>query len=223
MSNELILLISALVGVSFVFVAARLGSQWLLGTIVMNLTMIGIFGGKLISFFGLTTNAGNVFYACVFLATHFLLERSEQKVVWNTIFLASGFVIVFSVLSQLAVAFHGLPGSELVNSASTTLFSFSSRVVVGSIIAFVFAQYINISLYEWLRKRTKDRHLWLRSSFANCIGQLADSSIFFSIVFFDLSGTLLLQIILAGWLVKIFVVELGVPFLYLDRYLRRRL
>ena len=222
MSNELLFLLTTLVEVIVVFIAARLGREWLLGTVAVNLILIGIFGAKLISVFGLVTNVGNVFYACVFLATHFLIERHGKNVAWQTIWYGLGFVMFFTMMSQFAVYYNGLSLSDATNSASATLFSFLPRIIFASILAYVFAQYVNIAVYSWLHTKTKGKLLWLRSNGANIVSQLVDSMLFFSIAFINLPGPLLLQAILTGWLLKSLVVFLGTPFLYLDAYFERR-
>jgi hypothetical protein len=222
MSNELIFIVSALIDILFVFFVARRGADWLFGSIIVNLILIGIFGAKLVAFFGIITNVGNVFYACVFLATYFLLEKHGRRMGIMTVWLGLSFSVFFIVLSQLAAESTGLSQSKEVNDAITTLFTFAPRVVLASVIAYVFAQLINIKIYEWIKIRTKERFLWIRAGSATVISQLVDSLLFFTIVFFDLPGPLLIQTILVGWFVKTLVVSTGIPFLYLDAYLERR-
>ncbi len=222
MSNELLFLLAALVDIVVVFIAARLGREWLLGTILVNLLLIGTFGTKLISIFGLVTNVGNVFYACVFLATHFFIERYGKDAAWQTVWFGVGLVLFFTVMAQFAVNYQGLGLSDAANTASATLFPFSSRVIFASMLAYVFAQYVNISLYVWIRERAHGKFLWLRSSAANITSQLVDSSLFFTIAFLNLPGPMLVQAILTGWLLKSLVGLAGTPFLYLNGYLERK-
>jgi uncharacterized integral membrane protein (TIGR00697 family) len=221
MSNGIILLISALVDMLFIFYSSRRGVEWLFGTIVLNLILVSIFGAKLMMIGGYTTNAGNVFYACVFLATHFVLEKAGKSKALRTIFCGASFLIFFTVLAHLAAKVVSVPESDQVNGAILTLFSISFRVTVASLTAFIFAQYVNIYVYEWLRVKTKGRFLWLRINGANIVGQLVDSLLFFSIAFFDLSGFTIIQTILAGWILKVVVVALGTPFLYWDKHLKK--
>ena len=221
MENEIILLISALVGITFVFLAARLGVKWLFGVVTLNLILINIFGSKLVEVFGVTTNAGNKFYACAFLATFFIIEQRDVRYAKQVIVFGVGMVIAFVVLSQSALFLVGIPSVEGVQNSLQTIFSFSPRVATASLLAFAFAQHINISLYGWLKSKLGGG-LWLQSNIANTIAQLADSTLFFTIAFIDLPGPVLIQAIFAGWLIKTAVVALGTPLLYLDRYLRRR-
>jgi uncharacterized integral membrane protein (TIGR00697 family) len=222
MTNELLFFLSALIDICFVFFAARKGVDWLFGSIIANLFLVGIFGAKLLIIFGYATNAGNVFYACVFLATHFLLELYGSKVAKKTIFYGLIFTVFFLIMSQFTFQFSGIKTSESVNNAIYTLFVFSPRIFFASVMAYIFAQNINIFLFEWLKTQTKGKTLWLRSNAANILGQLVDSLIFFSIAFFDSPGQLLVSTIMAGWLVKVLVGFLATPFLYLSARLEKR-
>lgn len=172
--------------------------------------------------FGLVTNAGNVFYACVFLATHFILECYGRHQGLKTLWFGTCFILFFVIMSQVAVHFAGPPLSSSIGSTLPTLSSFSLRVTFASILAYVYAQYVNIATYEWIRRKTSGRHLWMRSNAANILSQLVDSSIFFTIAFFNMPGKFLIQAILVGWLIKIVVVSMGTPFLYINRRLEQK-
>jgi uncharacterized integral membrane protein (TIGR00697 family) len=221
MMNEELFVLSALVDLGFVAFAAWRGREWLFATIATNLILISIFGAKLVTVFGLLTNVGNVFYACVFLATHFLLEQHGEREGTRAIWFGAGFIGLFFILSQLAARFVGSPLSDSTNTALVTLFESTLRVTLASILAYLFAQKVNTRLYLWIAQQTGGRYLWLRSNGANIIAQLVDSILFFSIAFIDLSGPLLVQSILAGWFIKSLVVFLGTPFFYLERRLPR--
>lgn len=222
MSNELIFLLSAFTDILLVFVAARKGSDWLLSTIAANLIIIATFGAKIITVFGLTTNAGNAFYACVFLATYFLIEKQGRQAAIKTIGFGAIFILFFIIVAQFVNNFIGSDLSSAVNECIDIVFHLSLRVALASIGSYIFAQYINISIYDWLKTKTKSRSLWLRASLANIVSQLVDSLLFFSIAFFDLPGTTLVQMVLIGWLIKTIVVGIGIPFLYLDKHLSRK-
>ncbi len=222
MHNEYVFVLSTLADIIFVFFLARRGVDWLLGSIVVNLLLVAVFGAKIITIFGLTTNAGNVFYASVFLATHFILEKGHRKNGVKIIWYGAVFSILFSLLSQFGVAFTGISLSSTTNGALSTLFSFSPRIVLASVLAYIFAQYVNVYLYVWFKEWTRGKFLWFRINSANIVAQLVDSLIFFSIAFFDLPGPLLVQTILIGWFVKTVVVVLGTPFVYIDQYFEHK-
>lgn len=214
MTNELLILIMTVTAVGTVWLAARNGLSWLLSTIVLNLLLAGIFGFKLISFFGLTIDASGVFYAAVFLATHFIIEQSGKKEGFKTIWYGALAVLFFVATSKMIVLLVGLPVNDVANQALQVIFNPSVRVTLASILSYIFAQYINVAIFSSLKEKTKNKYLWLRSVSANVVAQLADSILFFSIAFFDLSGPALVRAIVAGWLLKSIVVLVGSPLLY---------
>lgn len=219
--NELLFTFVIFIDILFILFSVQRGINWLFATIVTNLILIGIFGVKLVTVFGLITNAGNIFYACVFLGTYFILERYGRREGIKTIWFGISFVLFFAVLAYGVAILKGVSTYSEINIAINTLFPFSIRVVCASILAYAFAQYMNILIFEWIKKKTKGNLLWLRVNVANIVSQLLDSMIFFSIAFFDLPGPLLVQAILAGWLIKILVVFVGTPFLYIDTFIER--
>lgn len=222
LSNELLFISLTLIEIIMVFMSVRFGYEWLIGTIAINLILVGIFGSKLIYTFGFVTNVGNVFYACVFLATHFIIEKYGKKVAWKTIWFGIGSIAFFTLASQLAVHYKSIPLNDSVNDTITTLFSFSLRIIIASILSYTFSQYLNIRIFSWIREKTNGKSLWLRSTVANTVSQLLDSMLFFSIAFFDLPAPILLQAILVGWLLKSLVVLIGLPALYIDKYISKK-
>lgn len=221
MSNEALFILAAVVDVIFVAFAAWRGRDWLYTAIGINLVLISAFGAKLFVVFGTITNIGNIFYACAFLGTHFLLERYGTRDAKRIVWFGVGIIGFFFSMSYIATQLVGAPVSETANTAITTVFDTSIRIVAASVLGYIFAQRVNTALYLWLVRKTNDRYLWLRSNAANTIAQLVDSVIFFSLAFTDLAGGLLLQSILSGWIIKTAVVLLGTPLLYLNTYLPR--
>jgi uncharacterized integral membrane protein (TIGR00697 family) len=216
MSNELLSFVIACIDIVLIFFASQRGLEWLMGSVLVNLVLVQILGTKLITIFGFTTNAGNIFYACVFLATHFILEKYGKKAGVRTVWYGVSCVIFFMIMVQLGTRFVG------VTMDNSNIALFSLRVTCASIISYVFAQHINIYIYEWLRIKTKEKFLWVRSNLANGVSQLVDSLLFFSIAFFDVTGVVLLQTIFIGWCIKMVVVCMGTPFLYIDAYINRK-
>ncbi len=219
MHNEIYLLVLAILDIIFVFVAARMGSARLFGSVALNLILISIFGAKFVSILGYTTNVGNIFYACVFLATYFILERQSKKEAINTIWFGLVVTTFFIFFSQIVANFINPNSLDAIDVAMKTLFSFSIRVAIASALAYIFAQYINICMFVWIRDKTGDKFLWLQVLGATIVGQLIDSCLFFTIAFLDMSGALLLQAIITGWIVKIGVIVLAIPALYFDKSL----
>ena len=206
MTNELIFFAIALIDLVFVLIASRLGMRWLFVSIVLNLLMISIFGGKLVSRFGFVSNSGNVFYACVFFATQLIVEYYGKKEAEKSILLGATAVIFFVIMSQLVVLTIGTPETRIVSIAMDTLFKAVPRVVAASIVAYLVSQTVNINLFSYLSNKWKKKMLFLRVNLTNIVGQSVDSVIFFAIAFYGvIPNTNLVQAIFAGYVIKIAV------------------
>ncbi len=219
MTNELLLVISAVIDLTAVFFAAKLGRRWLFATIAANLILITVFGSKLISVGSMTTNAGNVFYACVFFATHLLLEQKHNKKAYQTIWFGISFVLFFTIMARIVVLMTSATPLDPVSEHIAFLFPLGVRVMVASLVSYSFAQSINIFLYQFAGQKILNR-AWFKSLTATIFAQLFDSALFFSIAFPDLSAHSLISAIVAGWIIKVCVGILGIP--YLSRYAQQQ-
>jgi uncharacterized integral membrane protein (TIGR00697 family) len=216
--NEALLLLIALVSVAFVFTSWRLGKERLYSAIIVFLILIATVGGKTADFFGHTTNTGNIFYASVFLATYFLIERYGKLEGLRSIWIGIISVVFFTFLVYLSIALIGSPQTASLNSALSAAFNPVTRIALASLVAYFFSQTVNVYTYTFFKERWKGAHLWLRANIANAIAQVVDSIIFFTIAF---AGTVdrmdVLGILATGFLLKVIYMMCATPLLYLNK------
>ena len=217
-TNELIFLVTIFTNFVIILSASRNGREYLLATIAANLILISIFGAKLVSIFGFIINTGNVFYAGIFLATHMLIEHYGEKEGYRTIRIGVLVIFLFLLMAQLTFDLTGYFETANVNRAIHDLFRNVPRIGIASIFAFIVAQNVNVRVYGYFKNKTRDKKLWLRDNASNVMGQLVDSILFFSIAFGGtIPNTILMQVMLGGFLAKIIVGAIGTPFLYASR------
>lgn len=215
MPNEFIFFIASFFDIFIVFSAGKLGRAWLYATIATNLILVSTFGAKLINIFGFTTNSANIFYACVFLATHILIEKYGKKSGLLTIPIGLISIILFIMLSQMTLLFAGTGDSSTLDESLKIVFQVSPRIAFASMVAYILAQFVNILVYDHIKKITEGQFLWLRDNLSNITGQFVDSILFFSIAFFGILPTdILIQSITAGYIIKLTVGIIGTFFLY---------
>jgi len=219
--NEIIFLTKIAAESAFVLLANRLGKEWVVLTIAVNLILISVLGAKVVTAFGLVTNAGNVFYAGVFLAVQLLVERYGRKEGWHAVFTGFGAIVFFltmSAITQFQVSANLSAPTIDADAAITTLFGFVPRIALASVTAFLAAQTVNVMLYDDMHARMGSRHLWLRSFMATVAGQLVDSVIFFYLAFSGvLPPDLLLEAVVVGFIVKTLIGAMCIPVLYASR------
>jgi uncharacterized integral membrane protein (TIGR00697 family) len=91
-------------------------------------------------------------------------------------------------------------------------------------IAYLFAQFIDIKLYHYWKKVTQGKHLWLRNNFSTFASQFLDTFtvILLLCLFGVLPWDLFLGLVVSGFIFKVLVAAIDTPFLYLSVYLIRK-
>lgn len=174
------------------------------------------------------TIVGILPWPVVFLLTDLLNEfygyKAVRKLSWITaILIAYCFLIVGLSMNIPAVE---IPGSNLSDDAAfNKVFGQAQMVIVGSICAFLVSQILDASIFSWIKSKTGERLIWLRSTGSTLISQLIDSYIVLYIGFV-LPGTLsfndFMTIAPTNYVLKILIAILLTPLIYLGHFIIRR-
>lgn len=195
--------------------AFRMGKIWVIGMIAAYAILMNIFVTKGMYLFGLAATGGNVLYASIFLGTDLLAEHYGKKTATRAIrigFLAS---IFFLIMSQFILWFE--PADfDFAQGAFETIFTLTPRIVIGSLIAYLISQHLDVWLFHKIKKKTQGKHLWLRNNGSTWISQAVDSIIFTLIAFLGVFPSIW-QIILFTYIIKIIVAAIDTPFIYLSK------
>ena len=91
-------------------------------------------------------------------------------------------------------------------------------------LAYLFAQFIDIKIYHFWKNLTKGKMLWLRNNFSTFSSQIIDTVTVISLLclFEVLSWDSFLGLVVSGIVFKILIAFLDTPLLYLFVYLFRR-
>ncbi len=180
--------------------------------------MVAVFGGKLVSIFGFTSNVGNIFYAVVFLGVQLTLEYYGRKDAIRSVRVSFFAVSFFVLMGQVVLGFQTEAVSGELSGALGVIFEFVPRIMIASLTAFALSQYVNIYVYNFVRRKTGERRLWLRSLTAVFGGQLVDSLLFFSIAFWGLMPiSTIAEIMMVGFVIKVAIGVMALPFLHMSR------
>ncbi|MDQ8205473.1 queuosine precursor transporter [Pelagicoccus sp. SDUM812003] len=102
------------------------------------------------------------------------------------------------------------------NEAYRVLFQGAPRIVAGSLVATMVAQLWDIYVFEWVKRKTGQRYLWLRNNASTFGSQLLDTSIFYVIAFYGvIPNEVLPKVILGSYLLKMLVAIVDTPMVYL--------
>ncbi|MBU1089869.1 queuosine precursor transporter [Patescibacteria group bacterium] len=228
MSNEIIffaLLIFTLVSTLFAF---RLGRAYLFGLVMLEVGLMNVFVVKQFDLFGLAVTGGNVLYGAIFLATDILNEHYGKRIAKKAVWAGFGAGVFMLVASALTTAFT--PNEfDSAQTAFQTIFSPTFRIVFASLASYLIFQTFDVWIYDFLKKATNGKFLWLRNNLSTILSQTGDS------IFFTAAGLLAIpafseskffagfvpaeafwEVVVFTLIIKIVVALLDTPILYLS-------
>lgn len=176
---------------------------------------IEIYGVKLFE-----VSVGLLPYPITFLITDILSEIYGKKKA-NDVVIAGIFASFFSLsiiyVSQATPATDWSPTSD---QTFTQVFGATPLAVLASMLAYLFAQFIDIRIYHFWKQLTKGKHLWLRNNFSTFSSQFIDTlTVLVLLCSFDIiDWDNFLGLLVSGVIFKIMIAALDTPILYLFVY-----
>ncbi|WP_459211394.1 queuosine precursor transporter [Aquimarina rhabdastrellae] len=201
-----------------------LGALFISSLVVSNLIFQKFFHWD---FFGLYTfeiSVGILPYPITFLITDLISEiYGKQKA--NQIVTAGIFASFFSLLIiYVASVAPATSWSPINDTLFDKVFGATPIAVLASMLAYLFAQYIDIQIFHFWKKLTQGKHLWLRNNFSTFFSQFIDTCTVLLLLcgFGKIEWHLFGSLLLGGFLFKVLVALLDTPLLYLGVYLFKR-
>ena len=196
----------------------------LLGIFIASLVTCNLIANKFVTvnlgFKVFIVSAGILPYPLTFLVTDLISEIYGQKKANLVVF--SGFVASIFVLSflWLGAQFNSIPNSIVDDSTYNAVFQNAWRLITASMIAYLFAQFIDVRIFHFWKKLTNGKHLWLRNNGSTIASQLIDTTLVISILFVGVWDTnQILSAIIDGWIFKMLIALLDTPIIYVVIYL----
>ena len=152
----------------------------------MNLTLFGESGLA----FNLT--CGVLLWPLEFVITDIVNEYYGPKAVRRISLIAVAlisyaFIMFYLAMSVAPASFwveskmqNGVPSMQLAFEA---IFGQGMWIIIGSIIAFMVSQLIDVTVFHQIKKRTGEKMIWLRSTGSTVVSQLVDSFVVLFIAF----------------------------------------
>ena len=137
----------------------------LAGVFVASLVTCNLIANKFVTvdlgFKVFVVSAGILPYPFTFLVTDLISELYGQKKANSVVFagfVASMFVLLFLWLGG---QFNAISDSVVDNETYDVVFRNAWRIIAASMIAYLFAQSIDVRLFHFWKKLTNGKHLWL--------------------------------------------------------------
>jgi uncharacterized integral membrane protein (TIGR00697 family) len=219
MNNVLLWILFMVVDLSAVLIAYKLfGKNGLYGIIVMSIIICNIQVLKLIDIFGIAVTLGNILYGSIFFATDLLSEMHGKKAARKGVWLGFFTLVLATIYMQIALQFA--PNmDDFAHPHLQAIFSIVPRIVIGSLVAYLLSQHHDIWAFQFWKKKTKGKKLWLRNNASTLVSQLIDSVVFCFIAFWGLFPvSVFWQIMWTTYVFKLIVAAMDTPFMYFAKY-----
>ncbi|MCW8980490.1 MULTISPECIES: queuosine precursor transporter [Altibacter] len=201
-----------------------LGALFIASLVVSNLIFQKFFYWDAFGWYTFEISVGILPYPVTFLITDVISEVYGKKKA-NQVVTAGIFASFFSLLIvYVSSAVPATSWSPISDALFDQVFGATAVAVFASMMAYLMAQYIDISIFHFWKRLTKGKHLWLRNNFSTFLSQFVDTFtvLFLLCSFGKIDWALFGMLLLSGFLFKVIVAALDTPLLYAAVYLFRR-
>ncbi|MCH2034812.1 MAG: queuosine precursor transporter [Tenacibaculum sp.] len=180
---------------------------------------VEIYGAKLFE-----VSVGLLPYPITFLITDILSEiygkRKANQVVITGIF-ASLFSLGIIYIGKFSPATTWSPVDD---NTFNEVFGAAPLAVLASMLAYLFAQFVDIRVYHFWKNFTNGKHLWLRNNFSTFSSQIIDTlTVLVLLCSFEIiAWDKFLGLLISGVIFKVFIALLDTPLLYVSVYWFRK-
>ncbi len=187
-----------------------------------SLVISEVLASKIVALGEIYVPAGVVAYAVTFAMTDTIEEiwgkRYARAVVIGGLLTLT--VVLF--LIWLAVALPSAPfwKEERAFARILGIKAGAIRITIASIVAYFVSQYHDVWAFNFWRRITRERHLWLRNNASTLVSQAVDTSLFICLAFYGVVP--IVPLILGQYFVKLCIALLDTPLVYLLVYCVRR-
>jgi uncharacterized integral membrane protein (TIGR00697 family) len=159
----------------------------------------------------------------VFITTDLINEYFGKQGVKRLSYITAGLIAYCFIILFFSMKIPEAKGiSPVSNAQFTAVFGQSNLIIVGSILAFLVAQFLDVTLFSYFKKKTGEKMIWLRSTGSTVISQLIDSFIVGGIAFYlpgIWNSQQYIEFSLTGYSFKLIIAICLTPLIYLGHFL----
>ena len=201
-----------------------LAALFITSLVVSNLIFQKFFYWKPFGLFRFEISVGILPYPITFLITDVISEIYGKKKA-NQVVIVGIFASFFSMaIIYIANVVPAIESSPVNDAVFTKVFGLSPLAVLASMLAYLFAQFIDIRIFHFWKRITHGKHLWLRNNFSTFSSQFIDTLTVLLLLcsFGILPWNIFYSLLLSGFLFKVIIAALDTPLLYLFVWLFRK-
>lgn len=210
MNNEFIFLLHILFVTLMGLGALSLGRSALITTITLQCIVANLFVTKQIILFGLNVTCTDIFIVGSQVSLNLLQEFFGIDEAKKAIRISFFFLICFLILSQFQI-WYTPSQFDSMHLNYYSILSFTPRIILASILAYLTSQNISILIFKFLKKIFNNKFLALRSGITTSLSQLIDTVVFTIAALYGITYSVA-QIITLSFAIKLFAIAVTTPF-----------
>lgn len=195
----------------------------LAGFFITNAIVAELIGGKLVTFFGLFTQSiGIILWPTIFLLTDLINEYFGKDGVRKLTYITIALISFTFIILSIALNIEATSFSPVSDDAFRKVFGQSQWIIVGSIIAFLVSQLVDVYVFWFFKTITGNKHIWLRATGSTLVSQLVDTFVV-QYIAFVLPGKWAFDEFLRnaswGYVFKLLVAIALIPLIYIGHHI----
>lgn len=216
MANEYIFIIQTLFLAFNSLIALRMGSAALVAFICTQCVLANLFVLKQITIAGLHATAADAFTIGATLGLNLLQEYYGKAITKKTMYINFVLLVFYAIVSQIHL-WYTPSVFDATHIHFSPLLSLMPRIVIASFTVFFISQWIDYTLYGWLKTVWKSRWLVIRNYSSMLISQFVDTVLFTLLGLYGLVENVG-HIIIVSYTIKVFAIFVAVPFISFAHY-----
>ena len=162
-------------------------------------------------------DAGTVTFPLAYMLGDVLTEIWGYKTAKKVIYLTFICNLIMTLATYIGVLLPGASYLSKVNNAYEVIFTYTPRILIASLIAFLLGELTNAKVMELIKKATKEKYLFIRTILSSMAGYIFDTGVFVILAFYGTCklGDLFTMIIVQYFIKVIIEAILATPLAYL--------
>ena len=120
---------------------------------------------------------GTILFASTFLCTDILSEYFDKNKARMNILIGFCAFLFMTLLMVITIGFK--PSSDdWVQESLSNVFTPMTRFFIASMIAYLISQYFDVWFFNYLKRITSEKYLWLRNNLSTIASSLVDNTVF---------------------------------------------
>jgi conserved hypothetical integral membrane protein len=171
-----------------------------------------------------TLTCGVLLWPLEFVMTDIINEYYGPKAVRRISYIAVGLISYAFLMYYMAIHIPAADawlesgprqGVADIQKSFGAIFGQGMDIIFASIVAFLVSQVVDVFVFHRIKRRTGERHVWLRATGSTVVSQLIDSYIVLFLAFWDdFSWQLILAIGLMNYIYKVVMAIVLTPVIY---------